>query len=274
MKLFDLNSRQSIDINIFDESNNGYEEKIIDITSEFFNGKHNSLLQNKSLEIIIPVDFKAAHYKRSRDSEKDYIDKYGMPSFNAILLLPTDPDASKFVILYSLNYINDKLELYKTLFHEFTHIVDYTQYFNLNGNIYIDDISSKIEHYYFEFYLWTEFNAKRVGLKKHKDEIDKFRGRIDLVRTASEFKIDILKHVNELRAYYELVHFLARLAVHNVRSKDSMEFPSMYLNSIFNNNIPRLYNTLKNIKSYKQFNSNKGILRKRLNLKNQENYFG
>ena len=58
------------------------------------------------------------------------------------------------------------------------------------------------------------------------------------------------------------MHFLARISVYEDKGLNSLTFQYIWLRSIFNIDILRLYNELKKIRNYKDFEKNKILIRR------------
>jgi hypothetical protein len=271
-KIFPQKTDYRLNLEIINEKDINHNTRLNSIITEFFNQNQIKLLAEKHLKIIIPEDFNSTYYDYSNSTIQNYINENGFPEHHGIFIPPSDKDATDYVLIIKEFVLSDIYEAYKTLYHEFTHFIDYTNYFNKNGNIYIADNDKKIENFYFEFYIWTEFNAKRIGLTRLKEELDKIGGTIDLAQTAINFQNDIVKSPSELESYYGLSHFLARIAVFESLGLSSIEFPSNWLSILFETDILKLYNKLKTIRTFKDFDKNKELLRIMFNLKKQKNY--
>jgi len=271
-KLIDRISKHILNYNlsveIINEGDSSNRRIINSIINEFFSRNQRKLITNKNFKIIIPRDFNATYYYYSNSSIKEFIDKNGYSEYLALLILPSDTNSKEFTLIIRNDIMSIKNELYKTLFHEFTHIIDYTNFFNHKGNLYISDINTKIDNYYFEFYLWTEFHAKKVGLKRYK----KCGGTTNLVEKADDFERSINQTTTELGLYYSLMHFLARISVFKHFGLSSNEFPVKHLSLFLEIDVLKLYKKLNKIETYKDFNNEKKLLRELLCLKDQENY--
>jgi hypothetical protein len=260
------------DIKVINEAHDQNDKITKLIINEFFTKKHKKLLIDKKIKIIIPNNFNSTYYNYSNSVIKTFIDKNEFPDHVGICILPSDINATEFVIIIDKDTMSDIKESYKVLFHEFTHVIDYTNFFNHNGNIYISDIDTKISTYYFEFYLWTEFNAKRTGLARLKNENDKAGITTNLFQIAASFQQNIVTLSFESDRYYSLTHFLARISVYEHLGLNSLEFPENWLSLLFEINVQDLYDTLKETDTYEDFNNNKVLIRKLFKLKHQKNY--
>lgn len=262
-----------LDIEIINEGHDQNDIITRAIIKEFFTKRRKKIIIDKRIKIIIPNNFNSTCYNYSNDDTKSFIDKNGISDYVGMCILPTDKNATEFIIIIDKDTMTDITESYNVLFHEFTHVIDYTDFFNHNGNIYIsEDINTKISAYYFEFYLWTEFNAKRNGLARQKKENDKEDKTINLLQIATSFQQDIVKVSFELNRYYGLIHFLARISVYEHLELNCREFPESWLSLLFEINIQDLYDTLKITNTFEDFNNNKELIRKLLKLKHQKNY--
>jgi len=237
---------------------------------DFFKGERFKTIEGVLINIIVTRQFEDT-FNSLRGSEKEV--PHGELDYKAIVILPNDSKSNKFNILIREDVFTIDLEYYSTLIHEFTHIIDYTEFFKRYGNLHIQNNDIKISNYYYEFYLWTEFNAKRNGIENLMKIYSILRKEIDLKGTADNLICDLKVEKRELNRHYELMHFLARISVFEKRKKlTEEEFPIDFIVENVNSRSRELFEKLKSIKSFDDFDSNKSEIRQLLDLKKQENY--
>jgi hypothetical protein len=237
---------------------------------DFFIGERFKIIKEKQINIIVTRQFEDTYnFLRGVGNEVSHDEL----DYKAIVLPPNDSKSKKFDILIREDIFTIDFEYYSTLTHEFTHIIDYSEFFNKYGNLYIQNKEIKISNYYYEFYLWTEFNAKRNGIENLMKIYSILNKEIDLKGTAENFINDLKIEKRELNRHYELMHFLARISVFEKRKKlTKEEFPIDFIRENVNSHFLELFEKLKVIKSFDDFDSNKSEIRKLLDLKKQENY--
>jgi hypothetical protein len=111
--------------------------------------------------------------KMTADIEKDFLllspNRNEAPSgardlknFNGILI-PSASDNPYFTLLIAERQFVDSQHVH-TLAHELAHLQDYSRFFEENGNLNTRSKEEQNRLHYWEFYCWSEFHAKRVGL--------------------------------------------------------------------------------------------------------------
>nr|WP_320059610.1 hypothetical protein [uncultured Bacteroides sp.] len=239
---------------------------------DFFKDERFKTIEGLLINIIVTRQFEDT-FNSLRGSEKE-VPHGELDYYKAIVNLPNDSKSNKFNILIREDVFTIDLEYYSTVIHEFTHIIDYTEFFKKYGNLYIQNNDIKISNYYYEFYLWTEFNAKRNGIENLMKIYSILRKEIDLKGTADNFICDLKVEKRELNRHYELMHFLARISVFEKRKElTEDEFPIDFIVENVNSRSRELFEKLKSIKSFDDFDSNKSEIRQLLDLKKQENYY-
>jgi hypothetical protein len=115
-----------------------------------------------SCTIKITPDIKRDIYLLSSEKEKKYYESFGVPDFNGFLSQPSPEDLA-FIILVAEKQFADSQHVH-TLIHELVHLHDYFRYYKENGNLCIKSKAEQDKCYYREFYYWSEFHAKSVGI--------------------------------------------------------------------------------------------------------------
>ena len=146
-KIFPVKKTYDLKLEINIEGDSHVKEQLDSIIHEFFTRKNKRILSSKRIKIIVSKNFNDTYYKYSDPTTQEYIDENGFPDHHGVFILPLDREATNYILILKEFVLKDKYESYKTLFHEFTHFIDYTFYFNKNGNIYIKDIDTKIENF-------------------------------------------------------------------------------------------------------------------------------
>jgi hypothetical protein len=253
-----------LEIKITDETNSNLNKYIKPLLNELETYKVRRQLKGKNVELIIPLSFEKAVYNNSCDEIKQIIESYGYSSsdVNGHFCNPIDNKSVDFKII-----INKNIQYFSTIFHEFTHVIDFNDYIKYYGN---PDLMSKIqkrENYFFEFYLWTEYNAKRIGMRRLMVEYKKNEWSIALEQTTINFTEKVSIEHDSLRRRYYLVHFFARLSeCRNKSLKFNSEiYPRDFLEKYFGANVFKLHNTLEKIKSFDDFQNKRKKLKRLVN---------
>lgn len=218
--------------------------------------------QDKVVELRVPNNFNTVFYQLSNSKAKSYLLEYGFPVHNALTILPTDSNYSKFIILFRENIFND-YEYFSTVTHELCHLIDFLNYFKDNGNIYNGNAT------YDEFYYWTEFNAKRKGIERIMIELNKEKLSISLERASELFLEEISKNKSLKKQVYLLVHFFARLSIFDKAEDlefDKKVFPKDKLFRVFGENLIDLYRILLVSNDYSEFKKNRLQLKQILDI--------
>ena len=115
-----------------------------------------------SCTIKITPDIRRDIYLFSSEKEKKHFDSFGVPDFNGFLIQPSSEDLA-FIILIAEKQFADSQYVH-TLIHEIVHLHDYFRYYKDNGNLNIKSTAEQDKCYFREFYYWSEFHAKSVGI--------------------------------------------------------------------------------------------------------------
>lgn len=255
-----------LEITIVDETNLNRKELVEPLVCELITNNVRKTLKGKKVKIIIPKDFGKTVYNHSIDEEKKHYDKNGYSTSQGHFAASFDEKATEFRITIN-NSAFDQLQYFSTIFHEFTHVIDFHNYINNYGNPMLMERKTKHNNYYFEFYLWTEYNAKKIGLQRLIKEYDKKNWAIDLPMSTTLFIKDIEKESQSLPRLYNLMHYFARISVCNesLLTLNSEIYPKNYLINNFGENVIVIHNTMESIKSFKEFENEKTFLRYLLN---------
>ena len=119
-----------------------------------------------------------------------------------------------------------------------------------------------------DFYYWTEFNAKREGLKVLLRELNKIGGNIDLERSALSFVEVVHSTPSFGQKVYELVHFFARISLIDEVGDLNLNhtyFPKSFISFIFGESAFDLYKILYDTLDYNKFELNKKLINYYLN---------
>lgn len=252
----------SLRIKITDETNRNLKRFVKPLLKELVTNSVRRKLKGKKIEIIIPKDYGQTVYEYSIDEEKEYYDIYGHSSGQGHFCTPTDKKSRDFKIIINKSTF-DSYQYFSTVFHEFVHVLDFTEYIHHYGNPTMMDRDTKHSNYYFEFYLWTEFNAKRLGLKRLVKELDKINEGIHLPASTISFIEEDARAKKQLQKLYALMHFFARIsACDNGSLKFNPEIhPERYLTASFGENATVIHSILEGIKNYQDFEKEKETLR-------------
>ncbi|RXR18256.1 hypothetical protein EQG63_08270 [Flavobacterium amnicola] len=252
----------SVQIKISDETNLNVEQYINPLLEEFFTIEVRNKLRGKKVEIIIPIDYKNAVYKHSCNEEKAHYDANGLSESMGHFCIPLDSKSIEFRIIINKSTF-DEYQYFSTIFHELTHVVDFNDYISHYGNPVLMSRNTKHENYYFDFYLWTEFNAKKTGIYRIQTELEKNERYLSLPVATQNFIQDVETANGQLPQLYHLMHFFARISAQNnsLIKYDSQIYPIIYLNDKFGNNIEQIHNAMDNIKNFEDFQNDKNYLK-------------
>ena len=249
-------------IKLENETEQNFDLKIWKLVNEYIPKEKKKKLKGKKLNIIVPKNYKEKLYNLSTAEHKEHFNDFGTPELNGCLVLPIDKKSTEFTILLNKR-IFDSDQYFSTIPHEITHVFDFNDYFTQYGNIFILDRESKKENFYFVHYLWTEFNAKKIGIQRFKKELDKTKSNINLEVSTKNFKEDVDNNLFYLTKSYHLMHHFGRMSVYDngLLSFNNNYFPESYLKQIFGENVMTLYHTLKEITNYSEFDKEKEFLK-------------
>ncbi len=229
---------------------------------------------NPRFTIKITPEFQEDLYLHSHEKEKLEMDKFGIPGLNGVVIMPKTEELDFIVLISSKQFEDD--QVVHTAFHEFTHLYDYFQYFQENGNLYIRDEKEQELKYFWEFYQWSEYHAKRLGTfifsiyqwykmhgakpppdGKYLFQYAEFRSK-DLVEKIDEFrKAQKMKLHNTNYLFWdlfqELMGYYGRFSVfqkEDLNKYPDEEFPKETLIDTLGQECIELYHLLLQMKTY------------------------
>lgn len=265
---FFTKSDNPLNIKIIDETNSNSDLIIEPLIKELDNYTNRKKLENLKIEVIIPKDFNKTIYNNSNESIKNKIDLHSnlLGESNGYFCIPMISKPNCFKILINKNILNDLL-FYGTVYHEFTHIIDFNDYINNYGNPDIMNKFQKRQNFYYEFYLWTEFNAKKNGMRRLMIEYKKNEFNVAFPQLTNLFMQEVRYEKDTLARLYCLVHFFARITEcgNNLIKKNIEIYPKDFLESYFGLNVIKLHKLLEKTKNFKDFQKNKNKLKKIIN---------
>lgn len=236
-------------------------EKVYDLISEFLPKNKRRKLKNIRLKILVPNSFGETLYKLCSPEEKTHYAEIGLSDSNGHFVIPTGSKNNYTILLNSRVFLDN--QYFSTLPHELTHLIDFSAYFKCFGKIDLANRQEKLDNYYFEFYLWAEFNAKKIGLERLQKELDKKDQHIDLKQSTLIFKSDVEREKYPLNKLYHLVHHLARISIYDdglLHLNDNC-FPTIFIHDHFGSNITVFYHTLIEMKTFEDFLKEKEFIR-------------
>lgn len=253
-------SSPSLDFEIIDETDLQFSLLIQPLVEELITKDARLKLVGKRIELIIPKDYGATVYKYAIDEEKKYYDKNGFSTSLGNFSIVNENDVICFKLLINPIAFEDSLYL-STITHEFTHAIDFSGYINKYGNPFTMNTYMKNYNYYREFYLWTEFNAKKKGLLRYQKELDKDNLKLSI--SVENFIQEVNSETYSLPQLYQLMHFFARVFVCNNKGyKFEMDFYIRnFLFSKFGSNAFSIQTTIEKIKDFKDFEKEKDLLK-------------
>ncbi len=224
--------------------------------------KHTGVETIPLMRIVITDNFIDEIIKHEIEEwkRKHYMDNLDIVNNNNGLVLYPNEVNKEFKILISLELIKKTDENNSqhicTIFHEITHVIDYSNFVNdFNDGNY--EKLENIENY-FAFWMWTEFNAKRVSYKLYKmliqGEQKSDEGLNYLIENEVPFQEEVIreqlqKHSNNIQQQiYSIIHYLARYYEWEVYDYENFEnykrFPSWF-KLMCNDKIEKIYDFLK-----------------------------
>ncbi|MBF4473192.1 hypothetical protein [Flavobacterium sp. HJJ] len=253
-------SSHPLDLTIIDETNLKLDTLVKSLMEELITKNICLKLEGKKVEIIIPKDFGSTVYKYAIDEEKAHYDANGFSTSNGNFSITTENNIICFKLIINSPVFEDSLYL-STITHEFTHAVDFSEYINRYSNPFLMNSFMKNKNYYREFYLWTEYNAKKKGLLRYQKELDKDNLKLSI--TVNDFIHDVESEIYSLPKLYSLMHFFARVFVCNNQGyKFNMDnYVSNFLICKFGSNVFSIQTTIEKIKDFKDFEKKKVILK-------------
>ena len=264
--MFNFLKKKSIplDVTIIDETYSNSELIVEPLIKELDNYSNRKKLEKIKIEVIIPKDFHNAIYNNSNESVQKMIDLYSvsLSESNGYFCTPLISNPNCFKILINKNIL-DNIQFYGTVYHEFTHIIDFNEYIKTYGNPDIMDKFQKRNNFYYEFYLWTEFNAKKNGMRRLMIEYKKNEYNVAFPQLTNLFMQDIRNEKDTLRRLYYLVHFFARITECGSRKikNDDEIYPKDFLLSYFGLRVFELHKVLEKTTNFNKFQNNKKKLK-------------
>ena len=259
-----------LEVKITDETDLGLKLYVEPILNELLTKAVKRKLRGRKIEIIIPVNYGETVYKYAIDEDKEHYDTHGFATSQGNFNITTEKEVINFKLIIN-SVVFDKFQYFSTISHEFTHAIDFSEYIKKYGNPVLMSRVTKDLNYYFEFYLWTEFNAKKIGVARLQKELDKHDRKIFI--STPNFIQEVASEVDNLPRLYHLMHFFGRISA----SQDSLIklnpniYPKSYLNSAFGTNATIIHTTIEQIKDFKDFEKEKDFLRYLIFSRN--NYF-
>lgn len=260
--MFNFFKKKSIPLNIkiIDETHSNSELIIEPLIKELDNYDNRKKLEKIKIEVIIPKEFNKSIYNNSNESVKNMIDLYShsLGESNGYFCTPIISNPNCFKILVNKNILDD-LQFYGTIYHEFTHIIDFNEYINNYGNPDKMDKYQKRQNFFYEFYLWTEFNAKKIGIRRLMIEYKKNEFSVAFPQLTNLFMEDVRNEKDTLRRLYYLVHFFARITEcgkHYTKNNNEI-YPKDFLKSYFGLRVLDLHKILEKTKSFNEFQKNR-----------------
>lgn len=236
--------------------NNEIKSKIEHLILDFFSAKNIDIVQDKKIVIIISEDFKTDMIKYSSSEMRNFILENDIQESAGTVILPVDKEFSKFVILLIKDIFNSN-QYFSTLTHELVHVIDFINHFKEVGNIYTGNAE------YDDFFFWTEFNAKKIGLKRLQEELYKNNEKLNLRESALNFIKQNNGETSINRKVYNLVHFLARISIYDENKTldfNEMEFPKEYIINLYGEKSIDLYHILSDTIDYNDFKKNNNLI--------------
>lgn len=192
------------------------------------------------------------------------VEEFG--DYRGMITFPEDINCSHFSIILSDS--TDDLQLYSTVYHELTHVYDYCNYFNHYGNVLLNLEKEKEFSYFDEFYIWTEFNAKRIGLLRFNREVVRMGLELNYGDQAKILLNDLRNTKVNLKSLYGIVHFYARLSLldaPNLEHIITKAYPRAVIIGKFGKDIENLYYLLLRTTTFSEFMENKFLIRYYMN---------
>lgn len=268
--MFNFFIKKSVPLNIkiIDETNSNYELIIEPLIKELDNCTNRKKLEKIKIEVIVPKEFNKTIYNNSNESVRNMIDLYShsLGESNGYFCTPLISNPNCFRILINKNILDD-LQFYGTVYHEFTHIIDFNEYINNYGNPDIMDKFQKRQFFFNEFYLWTEFNAKKNGMRRLMIEYKKNEFSVAFLQLTNLFIEDVRNEKDTLRRLYYLMHFFARITEcgnHSIKNNNDT-YPKDFLKSYFGLRVFELHKILEETKSFNEFQKNRKKLKEIIN---------
>ncbi len=240
---------------------------------------YKSILFNKigkepKFTVEVTSDFKKDYYNECSKREREILDRVGIPELNGVVIMPQTEDLHFIILISSKSFENN--QIIHTAIHEFTHLYDYFQYFLENGNLEIRSEEEKESKYYYEFYHWSEYHAKRLGtyffsiLEWHRvsgenpppDNIYSFqhvefytRNIVEKINNSNDALITKSQDSNDIfwDVYQELMSYFGRLSVFQAKDLNKYpdrDFPEELLKEVFGPKIIEMYHLLLRMDSY------------------------
>lgn len=261
-KIFRLKSKFP-KINIIDETNCNFKKEVQLIVDNLILNNFFDKINNHDVNIIIAENYCESVYFHSPEFQKKHFRIYGTPIGNGHYFEPTNSLSKTHTIILNTSIFSN-FQFYSTIIHELTHFVDFYHYINFYGNPNLMTEFTKEQSFYYEFYLWTEFNAKKKGQKKLIHELNKLDKIINLEVTANNFKKEISNEMAKIRKLYILVHFYARISAENnelIKNYENL-YPKSFIKNTFGNQWFELHSLMDEIKNFDDFLNKKELIKR------------
>ncbi len=264
MKFFKNLFTSKFELNISDQTGLDLKVKTHALLDELITEDVRKKLKGKKVDVIIPENFGTTVYRYANKDEQKHYDQNGYSKAIGNFAPSLDENASEFKIILEKSIFDD-VQYYCTIHHEFTHVLDFTDYIKLYGNPMLMDFETRKQKYYFEFYLWAEFKAKKAGLQRLKQEREPNKDSLNtyLSLYTDMFIEEINGGLRGIEKLYCLVHFLARITVfdNGLITLIPQIYPKDFLKANFGENALVIHTELETIESFADFEREKDFLK-------------
>lgn len=224
---------------------------------------------SKELKIVVSHNINIDFLIYSANKDKKEMQGSDLSFLNGMLILPRD-EVRDFTIIINRKQFNTD-DYIHTLYHELTHYSDYINYFEKFGNVYEQNELIRIQKYFYEFGLWSEYHAKKIGnllfyfslcisqygsVPKNWKEIIEVGFQSDvLVKNINILKEKILTNKMAMKDFLNfLFGYYGRLSIFQKENKKypNDDFPEKELLQTFGNPIIDIYSLLLKSVNYQK----------------------
>lgn len=234
------------------------------------------IVSNKDVPIIeiIIADDMLYYTKKYAETEEQKAQIKNHPKSienNNGLVVPT-LNNNKYYILINKKAFNNINDYIHTIFHEYTHVLDYYKFIRNKNLLNFDWLIKDV--YMDAFYIWSEYHARLIGTRAFYKEYfnnikifniesllnNQLKGYFKYLNNQlNDFKIKLNTkgmlsfNANYIKIMYEIAQYFGRFALYKEYGVDALtieEFPKNELINIFGDKILGLYDILLKSNDY------------------------
>lgn len=215
-----------------------------------YNVKYNILDEDVPQFDCLITDDMVGAFRKFAETEEQLREQSEIMNLNGTVIFTKDNRS--YLIVVNKNQFNEGNDYIHTIFHEYTHVLDYHSYMKANCICNFDKL---IESKYIDaFYLWTEYHARYIGTENYYNHqlnsnqiFDEDMRQFITEQTEAKFEQlnkelqeflenkqnpKLMTHNNFLNVMYNVTQHFARFSAfkkYGVNALDNASFPISYL---------------------------------------------